>query len=195
MTTAVSSVRSRPARRLLSSWIAPNLKPAAPHPDPHAPLDDPIIGLFAGGFALDAVEGRLETGRPRVLFVCVRNAARSQMAAAFATQLGAGRVEAHSAGSAPADEVDPAAVAAMREVGGDVSDAFPKPLADEMVRAADVVVTMGCGDAGPLYPRKRYEDWAIEDPVGQPIDVVRRVRDAIRSQVDRLLSELAAPSA
>jgi protein-tyrosine-phosphatase len=142
--------------------------------------------------ALAAVEGRLEVDRPRVLFVCVRNAARSQMAAALASHLAAGRLEAHSAGSAPAAQVDPAVVEVMREVGIDVSDAFPKPLTDEMVRAADVVITMGCGDACPLYPRTRYEDWVIEDPIGQSIETVRGVRDAIRTRVQQLVAQLAA---
>jgi protein-tyrosine-phosphatase len=139
--------------------------------------------------ALASVEGRRQEDVPRLLFVCVRNAARSQMAAALATHLAGGRVAAHSAGSAPAAEVDPAVLAAMAEVGLDLSDAFPKPLTDEMVAAADVVVTMGCGDACALYPRKRYEDWTVEDPVGQPIDTVRRAR------VGRLLTELGIPGA
>jgi arsenate reductase len=140
--------------------------------------------------ALASVEAGRTIDAPRLLFVCVRNAARSQMAAALVAHLSGGRVEAHSAGSAPSEEIDPAVIEAMREVGLDLAGEFPKPLADEMVAAADVVVTMGCGDACPLYPFKRYEDWAVEDPAGQPIDKVREVRDELRRRVAQLLGEL-----
>jgi arsenate reductase len=127
---------------------------------------------------------------PEVLFVCVHNAGRSQMAAGLLDHHARGRVEVRSAGSQPADRLNPAVVAAMEEVGIDLSKEFPKPLTDEAVRAADVVVTMGCGDACPFYPGKRYEDWELEDPAGQPIETVRRIRDQIDERVRRLLAEL-----
>ena len=135
---------------------------------------------------------------PEILFVCVHNAGRSQMAAAFAAQLGAGRVVVRSAGSAPANEVNPAVVRAMAEVQLDLLGAFPKPLSDDCVRAADIVVTMGCGDACPVFPGKRYVDWELPDPAGQQIEVVRTIRDEIRDRVAALVSELlgdGAPSA
>jgi arsenate reductase len=131
---------------------------------------------------------------PEVLFVCVHNAGRSQIAAALLHAKGAGRVRVRSAGSEPADEINPAAVAALDEVGLDISKEFPKPLTDDAVRAADVVVTMGCGDACPIYPGKRYEDWELEDPAGKDLDTVRRIRDEIEARVDRLLAELVEPS-
>jgi protein-tyrosine-phosphatase len=127
---------------------------------------------------------------PEVLFVCVHNAGRSQMAAAFTHHLSAGRVHVRSAGSSPADNINPAVILAMEELGIDLSQEFPKPLRDEVVRAADVVITMGCGDACPVYPGKRYLDWELDDPVGQPIAKVRQIRDAIRARVERLLVEL-----
>jgi arsenate reductase len=128
--------------------------------------------------------------RPSVLFVCVHNAGRSQMAAAFLTHLSQGRVEVRSAGSAPADQVNPAAVAAMAEIGLDIAAEQPKVLTDQAVIASDVVVTMGCGDTCPFYPGKRYEDWVLEDPAGQGLDGVRPIRDEIRRRVDTLLAEL-----
>ena len=127
---------------------------------------------------------------PEVLFVCVHNAGRSQMAAALLNHRARGRVHVRSAGSAPAGEINPAVVAAMQELGIDVSEAFPKPLTDEVVRAADAVVTMGCGDACPVYPGKRYEDWELDDPAGQEIDTVRQIRDEIDVRVQKLLDEL-----
>ena len=127
---------------------------------------------------------------PEVLFVCVHNAGRSQMAAALLDHHANGKVVVRSAGSHPADRLNPAAVAAMAEVGIDLSRAFPKPLSDQAVRAADVVITMGCGDACPIYPGKRYEDWQLQDPAGQPVEVVRGIRDDIADRVGRLLSEL-----
>jgi arsenate reductase len=127
---------------------------------------------------------------PEVLFVCVHNAGRSQMAAALLDHHAGGRVRVRSAGSAPGDRVNPAVVAAMGELGIDLSKEFPKPLTDESVRAADVVVTMGCGDACPIYPGKRYEDWELQDPAGQPVEVVRHIRDAIDTRVRRLLADL-----
>jgi arsenate reductase (thioredoxin) len=128
---------------------------------------------------------------PEVLFVCVRNAGRSQMAAALLDARAGGRVRVRSAGSDPGERINPAVVEALREVGIDVSHEFPKPLSDDAVRAADAVITMGCGDACPIYPGKRYEDWEIEDPEGKSLDDVRRIRDEIDARVQRLLSELA----
>jgi arsenate reductase len=128
--------------------------------------------------------------RPEVLFVCVHNAGRSQMAAIFTDALSEGRVSVRSAGSTPADEINPRVIEAMAELGLDLSQEFPKPLTDEAVRAADVVVTMGCGDACPVYPGKRYLDWELTDPAGQPIEVVRGVRDEIREHVGGLLRDL-----
>ena len=130
------------------------------------------------------------TDAPEVLFVCVHNAGRSQMAAALLDHHANGKVIVRSAGSDPADRLNPAVVAAMAEVGIDLSREVPKPLTDTSVRAADVVITMGCGDACPIYPGKRYEDWQLEDPAGQPIKVVRGIRDQIDARVQRLLGEL-----
>jgi len=131
-----------------------------------------------------------ENGRPTVLFVCVHNAGRSQMAAGFLQQLAGDRVEVLSAGSAPASEVNPAAVAAMAEVGIDLVGARPKLLEESAVRRADVVVTMGCGDTCPIFPGKRYLDWELEDPAGKDLDAVRPIRDDIRGRVSRLVAEL-----
>ncbi|MEU5864022.1 arsenate reductase ArsC [Nonomuraea sp. NPDC047529] len=128
--------------------------------------------------------------KPSVLFVCVHNAGRSQMAAGWLTHLAAGRVEVRSAGSAPADQVNPVAIEAMREVGIDITAAQPKVLTVDAVEASDVVITMGCGDACPIFPGKRYEDWKLDDPAGQGIDVVRAIRDDIGARVEKLLSEL-----
>jgi arsenate reductase (thioredoxin) len=128
--------------------------------------------------------------RPSVLFVCVHNAGRSQMAAGWLEALGGGQVEVRSAGSAPADTVNPAAVAAMAEVGIDLTAATPKVLTTEAVQASDVVITMGCGDACPIFPGKRYEDWVLEDPAGKGVDSVRPIRDEIRGRVLELLDTL-----
>ncbi|MFG3437211.1 arsenate reductase ArsC [Nonomuraea sp. NPDC047897] len=128
--------------------------------------------------------------KPSILFVCVHNAGRSQMAAAWLAHLAGDRVEVRSAGSAPADQVNPVAVEAMREVGIDIAAAQPKILTGDAVQASDVVITMGCGDACPIFPGKRYEDWKLDDPAGQGIDAVRLIRDDIRSRVEKLLSEL-----
>ena len=125
-----------------------------------------------------------------VLFVCVHNAGRSQMAAGFLLELGGGRVRVLSAGSMPGDRVNPVAVAAMAEVGIDISAEVPSLLDAEEVRASDVVVTMGCGDTCPVFPGKRYEDWALDDPAGQDLDVVRPIRDEIRARVTALLETL-----
>jgi protein-tyrosine-phosphatase len=127
---------------------------------------------------------------PEVLFMCVHNAGRSQMAAALLEHYAAGRVVVRSAGSAPADEVNPAVVAAMAEIGIDISKQAPKALTDEAARAADVVVTMGCGDACPYYPGKRYLDWELDDPAGKTLDAVRPIRDEIDRRVRSLLADL-----
>jgi protein-tyrosine-phosphatase len=129
---------------------------------------------------------------PEVLFVCVHNAGRSQMAAALLDHHAAGRVRVRSAGSDPADELNPAVVEALAEIGLDVSQAHPKPLTGDMVKVADVVVTMGCGDACPSYPGTRYEDWALEDPAGKDLDTVRRIRDEIDGRVKELLVAITA---
>ncbi len=128
--------------------------------------------------------------KPSVLFVCVHNAGRSQMAAAFLTHLSGGGVEVRSAGSEPADQVNPAAVAAMAEVGIDIAAEKPKILTDQAVLDSDVVVTMGCGDTCPFYPGQRYEDWVLEDPAGQGLEAVRPIRDEIRRRVETLIDEL-----
>ncbi|HEU4908287.1 MAG TPA: arsenate reductase ArsC [Propionibacteriaceae bacterium] len=128
--------------------------------------------------------------KPSVLFVCVHNAGRSQMAAAFLSHLSAGAVEVRSAGSEPADHVNPAAVQAMAEVGIDISGEMPKILTDQAVRESDVVITMGCGDTCPFYPGKRYEDWVLDDPAGKDVAAVRPIRDEIRRRVEALLDAL-----
>jgi len=127
---------------------------------------------------------------PEVLFVCVHNAGRSQMAAALLNQQAGGRVVVRSAGSEPASSLNPRVVETMQEVGIDISQEFPKPLTDDSVRSADVVITMGCGDACPIYPGKRYEDWDLEDPAGKDIETVRRIRDEIDARVRKLVGEL-----
>jgi arsenate reductase len=142
--------------------------------------------------ALAQTEGLIVKEMPEVLFVCVHNAGRSQMAAGLVKLRSDGRIHVRSAGSDPGEEINPAVVAAMEEVGVDLSEEFPKPLTDEVVRAADVVITMGCGDACPIYPGKRYEDWTLDDPAGQDLDAVRRIRDEIDERVQRLISELLA---
>jgi len=134
------------------------------------------------------------TNLPTVLFVCVHNAGRSQMAAAYLQHLAGDRIEVLSAGSAPANEVNPAAIAAMLEEGIDMSAEEPKILTDDAVQASDVVITMGCGDTCKFYPGKRYEDWVLEDPAGQGIDSVRPIRDEIRRRVEELIAELAPES-
>ena len=131
------------------------------------------------------------TDKPTVLFVCVHNAGRSQMAAGYLQHLAGGRIDVLSAGSEPAGQVNPVAVDAMREEGIDVSGALPKLLTTDAVQHSDVVVTMGCGDACPFFPGKRYEDWALDDPAGQPIEVVRAIRDEIKGRVEALIAELA----
>jgi arsenate reductase (thioredoxin) len=144
--------------------------------------------------ALAQVEGLVGKEQPEVLFVCVHNAGRSQMAAGLVKLRSEGRIHVRSAGSDPAEEVNPAVVEAMKELGVDMDEEFPKPLTDEVVRAADVVITMGCGDACPIYPGKKYEDWELDDPAGQDLETVRRIRDELDRRVQNLIGELL-PSA
>jgi arsenate reductase (thioredoxin) len=132
----------------------------------------------------------MSSHKPTVLFVCVHNAGRSQMAAGFMKTLGADRVEVLSAGSAPKDSINLIAVQAMQEIGIDISNNVPKVLTPEAVQESDAVITMGCGDACPFYPGKRYEDWVLDDPAGQGIESVRVIRDDIKKRVEQLLSEL-----
>jgi len=129
--------------------------------------------------------------KPTVLFVCIHNAGRSQMAAGYLQHLAGDRIQVLSAGSVPADQVNPIAVEAMREEGIDVADERPKVLTTEAVQQSDVVVTMGCGDACPFFPGKRYEDWTLDDPAGQPIEAVRPIRDEIKRRVQALIADLA----
>jgi arsenate reductase len=140
--------------------------------------------------ALAKVEGKAADGLPIVLFLCVHNAGRSQMALGWFNHLAGDRAVAWSGGSEPGSEINPAAVTAMAEVGIDISGEFPKPWTDEIVRAADAVITMGCGDACPIFPGKRYEDWLLDDPAGKDVDAVRPVRDEIRVRVEQLLTSL-----
>jgi arsenate reductase (thioredoxin) len=142
--------------------------------------------------ALAKVEGKGTDGTPIVLFLCVHNAGRSQMALGWFNYLAGERAVAWSGGSEPGTEINPSAVAAMAEVGIDITGEFPKPWTDEIMRAADVVITMGCGDACPLYPGKRYEDWELDDPAGLDVAAVRPIRDRIRDRVERLLGEITA---
>jgi protein-tyrosine-phosphatase/DNA-binding transcriptional ArsR family regulator len=160
-----------------------------------------FIPLFVHRFsrqrlrALAQAEGAIAKDVPEVLFVCVHNAGRSQMAAALLDHHAKGRVHVRSAGSDPGDQINPAVVAAMDEWDIDLSREFPKPLNDEFVRAADAVITMGCGDACPIYPGKRYEDWTLDDPAGQPVEAVRRIRDDLDARVQQLLDELVPAGA
>jgi protein-tyrosine-phosphatase len=140
--------------------------------------------------ALARVEGKVSDGKPTVLFLCTHNAGRSQMALGYFTFLAGENGVAWSGGSEPGNEINPSAVQAMSEVGIDITGEFPKPWTDEIVRAADVVVTMGCGDACPIFPGKRYENWDLPDPAGQGIDAVRPIRDDIEERIRRLLADL-----
>lgn len=144
--------------------------------------------------ALARVEGKATDGLPVVLFLCVHNAGRSQMALGWFNYLAEGRAVAWSGGSEPGTEVNPAAVAAMAEIGIDIAKEFPKPWTQEIVQAADAVVTMGCGDSCPIFPGKRYEDWDLEDPAGQGVDAVRPIRDEIGERVRALLASLQVPA-
>jgi arsenate reductase len=141
--------------------------------------------------ALAQAEGIVGKGHPEVLFVCVQNAGRSQMAAGLVRLRSGGRIQVRSAGSDPGEEINPAVVQSLAELGCDMSEEFPKPLTDEVVRAADVVVTMGCGDDCPIYPGKRYEDWELEDPADKDLETVRRIRDEIDARVQVLVDELS----
>ena len=158
-----------------------------------------FVPLFAHRFArerlraLGQVEGTIAKDVPEVLFVCVQNAGRSQMAAALLDHYAEGQVHVRSAGSAPADQINPEVVTAMSELGIDVGKEFPKPMTDEVVQAADAVITMGCGDACPIYPGKRYEDWEVDDPADADLDGVRQIRDDISQRVRALLAEVARP--
>ena len=134
----------------------------------------------------------MEIEMPEVLFVCVHNAGRSQMAAGLLRKLAGESVSVRSAGSEPADHLNPRVVEAMKEIGVDISAELPKPMTGNMVKAADVVITMGCGDACPIYPGKRYEDWELEDPAGKDLETVRRIRDDIEARVRRLVAELTS---
>ncbi|TFD86046.1 arsenate reductase ArsC [Cryobacterium serini] len=145
--------------------------------------------------ALAQAKGAIERAVPEVLFVCEQNAGRSQMAAVFTNTLSGGAVHVRSAGSMPSSELDPTMVAVMTELGLSLDESFPKPLTDDVVQAADVVITMGCGDACPIYPGKRYVDWKLVDPAGQPIDEVRRIRDQVKGNVIEMLAGLGVPAA
>ncbi len=157
------------------------------------------LAVGAERFAAQRLDALAHTGRradstpPAVLFMCVHNAGRSQMALGWFTHLARGRAVAWSAGSEPVTEINPAVVAAMAEVGIDITGEFPKPWTDEVVRAADVVITMGCGDACPLFPGKHYEDWELADPAGKTLTGIRPIRDQIRDQVTTLLQRLQIP--
>ena len=156
-----------------------------------------FVPLFVHRFArerlraLGQVEGTIAKDVPEVLFVCVQNAGRSQMAAALLNHYAEGRVHVRSAGSAPADQINPEVVTAMFELEIDVSKEFPKPMTDEVVQAADAVITMGCGDACPIYPGKRYEDWEVDDPADADLNGVRQIRDDISERVRDLLAQVA----
>ena len=163
--------------------------------------NDTYLPMFAERFArqrlsaLARVEGKSDDHRPVVLFLCTHNAGRSQIALGYFNQLAGDRAVAWSGGSEPGTSVNPAAIEAMAEVGIDISQEFPKPWTDEIVRAADVVITMGCGDACPIFPGKRYEDWTITDPNGLDVDSVRPIRDEIKVRVETLLEQILSPVA
>jgi arsenate reductase (thioredoxin) len=155
-----------------------------------------FVPIFVERFAKDRlkalakVEGKMISDKPSVMFLCVHNAGRSQMASGWLKYLSDDRVDVFSGGSEPASTVNPAAIEAMAEVGIDIRAEFPKPWTDEIVRAADVVITMGCGDACPVYPGKRYEDWVLDDPEGLGLTGVRPIRDEIRGCVEKLMAEM-----
>jgi arsenate reductase (thioredoxin) len=159
-----------------------------------------FVPIFVERFAKDRlkalakVEGKMISDKPSVMFLCVHNAGRSQMASGWLKYLSGDRVDVFSGGSEPASTVNPAAIEAMAEVGIDIGAEFPKPWTDEIVRAADVVITMGCGDACPVYPGKRYEDWVLEDPEGLDLATVRPIRDEIRARVEKLMAEMGIAS-
>ncbi len=175
--------------------VAQAVQDARTHLEPLSRVPD-YLPILTERFARDRLlaaaqaEGRIATSTPELLFVCVRNAGRSQIAAALAQHLSGGRVHVRSAGSAPTGEMLPFALQVLRERDIDVTEAFPKPLTNDVVHAANVIVTMGCGDACPVIPGKRYEDWDVADPADQPIEVVRAIADDIQARVTRLLAEL-----
>jgi protein-tyrosine-phosphatase len=155
-----------------------------------------FVPIFVERFAKDRlralakIEGRMISDKPSVMFLCVHNAGRSQMASGWLKRLAGDRVDVFSGGSEPASTVNPAAIEAMAEIGIDIRTEFPKPWTDEIIRAADVVITMGCGDACPVYPGKRYEDWVLDDPEGLGLDAVRPIREEIRGRVENLIEEM-----
>ena len=155
-----------------------------------------FVPIFVERFAKDRlralakIEGRMISDKPSVMFLCVHNAGRSQMASGWLKRLAGDRVDVFSGGAEPASTVNPAAIEAMAEVGIDIRTEFPKPWTDEIIRAADVVITMGCGDACPVYPGKRYEDWVLDDPEGLGLDAVRPIREEIRGRVENLIEEM-----
>jgi arsenate reductase (thioredoxin) len=155
-----------------------------------------FVPIFVERFAKDRlralakVEGKMISDKPSVMFLCVHNAGRSQMASGWLKHLSGDRVDVFSGGSEPASTVNPAAIEAMAEVGIDIRTEFPKPWTDEIIRAADVVITMGCGDACPVYPGKHYEDWVLDDPEGLGVEAVRPIRDEIRGRVEKLMAEM-----
>jgi arsenate reductase (thioredoxin) len=155
-----------------------------------------FVPIFVERFARDRlkalakIEGKATSDKPSVMFLCVHNAGRSQMASGWLRHLAGDSVDVFSGGSEPASQVNPAAIAAMAEVGIDIRTEFPKPWTDEIIRAADVVVTMGCGDACPVFPGKRYEDWVLNDPEGLDVEAIRPIRDEIRRRVEDLLAKL-----
>jgi arsenate reductase (thioredoxin) len=159
-----------------------------------------FVPIFVERFAKDRlkalakVEGKVISDKPSVMFLCVHNAGRSQMASGWLKHLSGDTVDVFSGGSEPASTVNPAAIQAMAEVGIDIRTEFPKPWTDEIIRAANVVITMGCGDACPVYPGKRYEDWVLDDPEGLGVDAVRPIRDEIRGRVEKLIAEMGLAS-
>ena len=163
--------------------------------EPTAKVAD-FLPLLVGRFALEQLQagaqaqGRAAKPVPELLFICVHNAGRSQMAAALAEQLSGGRVHVRTAGSQPCEGINPQVVAVLAERGIDLSEAYPKPLSDDVILAADVIVTMGCGDACPIHPGKRYEDWDVADPAGQDLETVRAIREDLQTRVSNLLTEL-----
>ena len=181
-------VFSRPTVQRAVEQARERLVPVAKFPN--------FLPILTERFARDQLmaaaqaEGKSATTVPEILFVCVHNAGRSQMAAALAKHLSAGKVHVRSAGSQPTQEIHPLTIQALAERGIEITEAFPKPLTDDVVHAADVIITMGCGDACPVLPGKRYEDWDVADPAGQPIEVVRAIRDDIQARVTTLLGQV-----
>jgi len=192
---SVSQLSRKYAGKFDESEIRPIVK------DSYASFADAKVRTFIPVFttryaddrlrAMAKVRGLITDTPPSVLFVCVHNAGRSQMAAGWLRHLSRGKIEVYSGGSLPGKDLNAAAVAAMQEVGIDIANEFPKPFAVEIVQAADVVITMGCGDTCPIFPGKRYEDWALDDPAGLGVEAVRPIRDEIRRRVESLIQDLA----